>query len=71
MKYQDFTSTVMMPAQNTTVAKIARELVRVAIAKYPGDGATEAVDRALARFTTQLRDAAREELRILQLKKIG
>lgn len=60
----------LIPAQHTTPHRIARQLVAAARKEYVEQDVQHAVDKMVANFASQLRNAVREELKRTAMREI-
>jgi hypothetical protein len=54
-----------------SAASIARQIVQAAAKAYVPEDLDGAVDKAVAKFAQQLKDAAKAEIRYLKIKRAG
>ena len=56
---------------DTKAAQIARQLVHSAMKTYVPEDVESAVDKAIFKFMTNMREAAKEEMRYAKMRKIS
>lgn len=61
----------LIPRQPGSPATIVRQLIASAMKTYVPEDVEKAVDNAISKFHTQMRDAARQELKFAKMRKMS